>query len=200
MQHSGDKMKIKKSIIITIVIIGIIAVAYLIYTIFMSDSSIFKSKINEYEQISNDYESMSHNLKKLKTYEKTRQELINEINQLNILKNIYQEEIIDILNNILEACEINLGKISFSEVRTANINEINNEEIENQDIVEEIIEAQAMTVTLEFSSTYDSLVLFIDEMQNSGTDISITNIKIINNEEGENVQCVITLNFYALPM
>ena len=200
MQHSGDKMKIKKSIIVSISLFLLAAVAFLIYITSMPNKSIFKSKINEYEQFNESYEVMSNNLKKLKTYEKTELELINEINNLNILKIIYQEEIINILNDILEACEINPGKITFLEVYTINIDEVNSKENEIQNPAEEIIEAQAMTVNLEFSSTYVSLVDFIDEIQNSDTDISITNIKIIIHEEGEDVQCQITLNFYALPM
>ena len=198
MQHSGDKMKIKKTVLISMFLLS--AVVYLIYMISMPNISIFNSKINEYEQISASYEGMSNNLKKLKSYEKTQGELLNDISQLNILKNIYQEEIIDILNNILEACGINLGKITFSEIYTVNINETNNTENEIKYPAEEITEAQAMTVSLEFSSTYESLVDFIDEIQNSETDISITNIKIISHEEGEDVQCQVTLNFYALPL
>lgn len=200
MQHSGDKMKIKKSIKFSLSLILLSAAAYLIYIITVPNSSLFKSKINEYDQISTSYEGMSNNLKKLKAYEKTLGELIDGINQVNILKNIYQEEIIDILNHILEACEINPGKVTFSEVHTININEINNTENEIHNQAEEIIEAQAMTVSLEYSSSYDSLVDFIDEIQKSDMDISITNIKIIIHDEEEDVQCQVTLNFYALPM
>ena len=204
MQHNGGKMKNKKSLILSLSLIVIIAAVYFVYVINAQNKPILNSSFNEYEQISASYETMSQNLKQQKTYEKTELELINKINELNILQNIQQEEIIIILNDILKTCKINPGKISFSEIYTVNINELNSEESESENAVTEteteVVEAQAMTVNLEFSSTYDNLVSFIDEVQDSDKDISISNIRIINQEEGEEVQCQITLNFFALPL
>ncbi|MGD9567346.1 MAG: hypothetical protein AB7V48_03320 [Sedimentibacter sp.] len=193
-------MKIKKSVILSMSIIALATAAYFLNVIFAHDKPLFKSKFDEYEQISASYENISQNLKHLKTYEKTEQELINEINELNILQNIYQEEIINIINDILEFCEINPEKISFSEIYTVNINEMDNEEFVADNAGIEIIEAEAMTVNIEFSSTYDSLVSFIDEIQNFDKDIIISNIRIIKHEEGEDILCIINLSFYALPM
>lgn len=194
-------MKINRASIVLLCLAGISIIIYLIYTLFMPDNDLFSSVDTEYEQINITYESISRNLKMLKTYEKVEEDLQNEIKRLNIIHNIYLEEVINILNYVLETCNINANKITFSEIQTVYIiDETISESIKQTTATEEGIEMTAMTVSIEFSSTYNDLLMFVDQIQSYETEIGILNIRILYADGGEGIQCFINLNFYAMPL
>lgn len=195
-------MKKNKTAIVSMCLLVMLATAYLIYKVYLADDVSFRSAGHEYEQISKIYDSMSDNLKMLGTYKKTQYVLLDEINRLNILQTIYQEEIINILNYAMRSCNINAGKITFSEIQDVSVDEgnRNNETCTDENISEQVARVTYMVVNAEFTSTYDVLMLFIDKLQDCNNDVSITNIQIMNSDGGEIVQCVISLKFYAMHM
>ncbi len=195
-------MKINKMPIVLMCSVVIFAAAYILYDIHSDDENSVRAAGQEYEQVNKVYESMSDNLKMIETYEETERELLDEINRSNIFQAIYQEEIINILNYAMKECNISADKVIFSEVRSVSADggNINDEADMDENMSEQVENMTYMAVNAEFTSTYDALMLFIDRLQSGNTDISITNIQILNSDGGETVQCVISLKFYALQM
>lgn len=57
---------------------------------------------------------------------------------------------------------------------------------------------RSISVNVAFESTYDSMIKFIDAIQNNAVDISITNINTVS-PGGDILQGTMTLNFYGVP-
>lgn len=192
---------IKSKIIIKIGLLILVVIIILAASNVLLNVNSFKSINKEYNKVNTNYAVMSDNLKMMKVFKNREREIMNEINELNILMNLDQEEVITILDTCMKTCNINASKITFSEVHHLIINNENTQiEISEGESAETKIQQMAnMAVSLEFTSTYDEMILFIYEIQNYKTEISIANMRIINQDEGENVHCAISLNFYALP-
>ncbi len=73
----------------------------------------------------------------------------------------------------------------------ANAEEANEEEAPS-------ISAKSISVNIDFSSTYNDMIKFIDAIQNNAVDISITNISTVASEGGA-LQGTMTMNFYEVP-
>ena len=182
-------MKWNKSIllILLLIVVGI----FILSQIFLKD--IRRNSHDEYLTLSNIYEKMADNIKNMKLYEKQQQELLNEINRLSIMDNLCQEEIINLLSYYVSSCNIDPIKITFSEVRPVIFSGANNSEVSMRDDVE----FKNMSVNIEFTSTYDQMLMFIKQVQENENVIDITDMRILNTDEGEGVYCVINLNFYG---
>ncbi|MFA9423507.1 MAG: hypothetical protein ACERLG_08000 [Sedimentibacter sp.] len=162
------------------------------------------SKQDEYLEIKIDYENMSDNFKNKKYYEDSVNKILKEINELNVLMGIKQEQIIEILNENISSCNIESTCINFSEVLPASFNNNNNNddndvdqsgEIKNDD---EEQTAVMISVEIEFKSSYDNMLKFVDELQSGLIDIVIEHMDIYMDKD--NVYGVINLRFYAEPL
>lgn len=159
------------------------------------------SKQDEYLKIKIDYENMADNFKKKKYYEDSADKLLKEINALDVLTDIKQEQIIEILNENISNCNIEATSINFSEVIPVRINNSNNAEVvQSEEILNENATQNAVmiSVQIEFKSSYDNMLKFVDELQNSSINIVIENMRIYMDKD--NVYGVMDLSFYAVPL
>lgn len=194
-------MKLSKEIVL-IFFVGIAAI-YLTYKA-ATNLDAGNPLANEYSQVKTTYDSMSLNLMKLDDYKEEEKQLLSEVERLGLLKNIHQEDVVDILNDAMMYCNIDAGKITFSELKAVSLGEQDNEnenQINDRDKAEQTsdaAEAQVMAVSMELTSDFESILLFIDEMQTSHAEITVTNVSVFNPDEGDVVRCVINLNVYFL--
>ena len=144
--------------------------------------------------ISSEYETMYDNIKKRNYYDNSLLDLNSKINELNIMTNLRQEQIIDILNEHLSICGIEASGISFSEGKS-----INDNDGETTDEAA-VFEAEEISVEMNFKSSYANMLKFIDEIQNSNTDVVIRNVRVSLSGENDSVYGIVILGFYALPM
>ena len=175
-----------------------IAVSVFLLVMFKFNSSaaysMFGSDKDEFQMISSEYETMCDNIKKKNYYENSVLDLNSKINDLNVMTNLRQEKIIDILDEHLSNCSIDASGISFSEVKS-----INDYDGEATDEAAEF-EAEEISVELNFKSSYANILKFIDEIQNSNSNVVIRNVRISLSGENDSVYGTVVLGFYALPM
>ena len=193
-------MKTSKEIVL-ILFIGIAA----IYLAYKATNLVAANPLsNEYSQVKTTYDSMSHNLMKLDDYKEEEKQLLSEVERLSMLKNIHQEDVVGILNDVMMNCSIDADKITFSEIKAVNLRERNNEnenqsdDIDKAEQTNDAAEAQVMAVSMEFTSDFESILMFIDEIQTSHAEITVTNVSVFNSDEGDVVRCLINLNIYFL--
>ena len=140
------------------------------------------SAANEYNNIYREYENMNQNINMKSIYEENQNNLLKKINDLNIDTEILQDEIINELNYIAKKNNIELGSIKFSEampVLTDNT-------------------ALCMKVTVDFDSELNNMLKFVDDVKNSETAISVTDISILTSESKVHVS--LNVMYYSLPM
>lgn len=96
------------------------------------------------------------------------------------------------------------GTVSGAEESTADIGtEAGTDSEQTQTTKEEAAQkpsltVRSMSVNVAFESTYDSMIKFVDAIQNNAVDISITNINTVS-PVGDILQGTMTLNFYGVP-
>lgn len=217
------KLSNREKVLILILILA--ALIYLLYTFFPFDSVFKLSELKEeYSNKSEIYNSMSRNIVLKSKFEQRLQELTDEINNVELLSEVKQESIIVFLNNYLEINNIDANDLSFTEAEVVsisnvvkatelkekssfeslieNINETKgtakNELKDNGEVKKDGLTVRKMSVNVSFESSYINLLKFIDDVQNNPIDISITNINTISSD-GDIIQGIITLNFYAVP-
>ena len=159
------------------------------------------SKQDEYLKIKNNYENMSDNFKKKKYYEDSVEKLLEEINDLNVLTDIKQEQIIEILNENISNCKIEATSINFSEVIPVRVNNTNNyEAVKSEEATNENAAQNAVmiSVQIEFKSSYDNMLKFVDELKSSSINIVIDNMRVYMDKD--NVYGVMDLSIYAVPL
>lgn len=125
---------------------------------------------------------MIHNINMESIYEENHNNLLKKINNLNIDNEILQDEIISELNHIAEENNIELSSIKFSEAMPVLTD--NN--------------ALCMKVTVEFDSEFINMLKFVDDVKNSATIVSVTDISVLTIEN--KVHVLLNLLYYALPM
>lgn len=155
------------------------------------------SVAEEYKSIESEYENMRLNLTKKIIYEKNQEELMKKINELNIDTVILQDKIISDLGSLSRKNNIDLSNIKFSEIMPLSKISKSEEELEfnkGQDI-----RATCMKVTVDFDSNFDDALSFVDSIKDCGTEISITDISMVQMEDGR-MHVVLNLMFYALPI
>lgn len=189
-------MKRNKLVVIICFIAIALSALYVAKSISNNRSS-SNSSSEEYFKIKNTYEVMFENLKSKKDYEDLKQDLQDDINGVKLLKLLSQDEILVVLDECINVGKLNVSNISFSEIRQINLNN-ENESMDYTLEAKSSFPIEVINVHIEFNSTYDDLILFVDKIQGYKTEISITNISILNGEEGEMVYCTIDLSFYAI--
>lgn len=160
----------------------------LIATIGLFASGIF-SKISaafsagdEYRNIYYEYENMNQDIKMKSMYEENQGCLLKKANELNINTEILHDEIINELSIISRENDIELSIIKFSEVMPCLTDN----------------RGTCMKVTVEFDSGFDDMLEFVDDVKDSESMISITDISVLTLESGVHVR--VNLMFYGLPM
>lgn len=157
------------------------------------------SSSHDYNIIKYTYESMFKNIKSKNDYEALEQDLQSKIKNLNFLNTLNQDEILAILEECTKEGKLNVSNIAFSDIRQFSLNKENQpESIESFNVSSFPIEV--MDVYIEFSSTYENMILFVNKLQSNRIEIIITKINILNEDEGEKVCCTIDLTFYAVKM
>lgn len=156
----------------------------------------------EYNNIHSEYENMYQNLNMKSVYEKTKIELLTKLNELNIDSEILQDNIINVLSNISEKNDIELGNMKFSETMPVYTdNSKGQEESENLTTMasQQGSTAVCMKVTLDFDCDFNDMLLFIDDIKNNETEISVIDISILMIDVNK-VHVMLNLMFYALPL
>ena len=152
----------------------------------------------EYNNIHLEYENMSQNLNMKNIYEENQIYLLNKINELNIDTEILQDKIINGLSKLSRKNNIQLGNIKFSEPMP--ISE-DNSKYSKEEWFESLQENSAicMKVNVDFDSDFDDMLIFIDDIKNSRTEISVIDINILMSDN-QKTHTVLNLMFYALPI
>lgn len=192
-------MKKNRAVILICIFVIALSALYVTKSI-INKGNLTASYFEEYNKIKQTYEAMFEHLKYKKEYEAKEQDLQDDINDLNLLKALDQDEIIIILDECIKAGNLMVSNIAFSEIKQISLSAEN-------ELIEYTLEAESndlsnfpiemINVHIEFNSTYDDMILFVDKLQGYETEICITNISILN-EEGERVYCTIDLSFYAM--
>lgn len=147
----------------------------------------------EYSETSIKYESMSRNFKMKREYEHRKEELLIDINNFNLETNIFQELVLIVVYGYCSLNNMEISNINFTEVIPVSLTESVNEEILNE------IPGVYMCSTIEFKSTYDNMMCFIDDIKNDDMNIAIIDMRTIA-WEGDVVYGIVNLKFYALPL
>ncbi len=137
---------------------------------------------NEYNNIYTEYKNMNQNINMKGIYEESQINLLKKINDLNIDIEILQDEIIIELSHIAGKNNIELSSIKFSEAMPVLADNT----------------ALCMKVTVEYDSEFNNMLKFIDDIKNSETIISVTDISVLTSENKVHVS--LNLLYYALPM
>lgn len=138
----------------------------------------------EYDTIHLKYENMYQNLSMKNIYKERQINLNKKISKLNVETEIMQDKIIIELSNVSKRNKIELGNIKFSEIMPV--------------FDEEENKAVCIKATVDFDGYFDDMISFIDDIKNSKTEISVTNISILMLET-DKVHVMLNLTFYALP-
>ncbi len=151
---------------------------------------------DEYKDVYSEYENMSRILDMKDVYEDDKSCLFEKINELNIDAEILQDEIINELDRISSKNNIELSCVKFSEVMPVFAH--NSTLSEESALLQNENTAVCMKVTVDFDSDFNDMLLFVDDIKNCETLISVTDIKVLTSEGKVHVS--VNLMFYALPM
>ena len=151
---------------------------------------------DEHDLMYVNYENMYRSINMNKYYKDRERELLNEKYNLNMLTSIKQEEIIKILHGHLSSCNIRVTKFNFSEGLPVQLNNPIDETVVeiDENIYPSIVK---ICVNIEFNSSYEDMLMFIDELQNNSINMSITNMRTTLSES-DIVFVSMDINFYAI--
>ena len=144
-----------------------VVITCLIIFIIRQFSPLLISAVNaikdEYDQMSVNYKNMNQSINMSKYYKDRERELLNEKYNLNMLTYIKQEEILKILHGHLSSCNIRVTKFNFSEGLPVLLNDPTDETVAETDenIYPSILK---ISVNIEFNSSYEDMIRFIDEL------------------------------------
>jgi type IV pilus assembly protein PilO len=183
----------------------LVLAAFIWVLIFIFKEFDLKSKLNYMGYINNDYEttktkfdSMAENIKLSKYYEDKKSNIMNEIESTKVMEELEQEQVIEIIGSHLNESGIEASRISFSEVVPIS-SETSNTENLSSDVYSLDSQAGVMSVTVEFSTSYENMMKFIDSLQSDEKEVVITNIRIVLSEKND-VFTNLQLKFYAVPL
>lgn len=145
---------------------------------------------SEYKEIKLSYEKMTNNFIMKNNYEVRKGELLKQIELQNDNNNLFQEQVITLINANCLNNGIHISNIVFSDEQDA----YSQEYIEHENASISI-----MRVSIEFKCSYENLIMFIDDLKNDRVNIAITNMRIINCNEST-VSAAMDLNLYTLSM
>lgn len=166
-------------------IIFIVVLFMVLFITGVPESLIYKvSAAEKYNDIHEEYEDMYQNINMKNAYEGKQSHLNKKVNEINLDKEILQENIINTLWNIAKNNDILLESIVFGEIVPAFKEGENN--------------SKCMNVKVNFSCDYNNMLSFIDAVKNFRTDISFFSISILTVSDNL-VNVTAELIFYALP-
>lgn len=149
------------------------------------------SFIDECKEVHFDYVKMSNNFGMKHYYDERKNELFKQIESKKNYNNLLQEQIMNLINNhCINNC-ISISNIVFSDEVDAYVQE-DMEDDSNTAI-------KVMKVSIEFKSSYENLIMFIDDLKNDRVDIAVTNMRIIKWDEDTFLSST-DLNFYSFNM
>lgn len=149
---------------------------------------------DEYNNLYTDYVNMSENLANKTTYEARKAALLQEIQDSDINKKVTQDEIINILGKLSIKNNIEMGNIKFEE-SIGSFTETDREE----NPLEEIQAPESMKVTLDFSSSFDNMISYIDDIKKYSDKTALTDISILF-LDAEEVKVTVNLIIYTLSL
>lgn len=162
--------------------------------------NLLKKELNLYNKLTEEYNSIRNNIM-----------LTNK----SYYTDIIQEKIIILIKDFIDKSNITVSDINFEDLELADIKESNIDDseksvldmiiekytketvIEKEEKKEEKINTDKMSLTLDFSGTYNQLLAFINLVENNDKRIIIKNIEISKNEYV--LIGSITLDIYTIP-
>jgi hypothetical protein len=153
---------------------------------------------NDYETTKTKFDSMAENIKLSKYYEDKKSNIMNEIESTKVMEELEQEQVIEIIGSHLNESGIEASRISFSEVVPIS-SETSDTENLSSDAYSLDFQASVMSVTVEFSTSYENMMKLIDSLQSAVKEVAITNIRIVLSEKND-VFTYLQLKFYAVPL
>ncbi len=153
----------------------VLVIVYLIYSFGLNKiNSIIDGLKIDYEQISQEYDNTVNSIIKKSEDELKYKALNYKVGNLTkgYLNEIKQENLIVYLNKLIVDNNINIGTINYSDVTEQGIGDT-----ENQSIV------KGMTFNFSFTSKYEDMLKFIDELQSSELNFIVSNINFLITED-----------------
>lgn len=152
--------------------------------------------IEEYNHTKNIYDNMSFNIKMKDDILIRNEELKAEIYNLNIDTNILQEEILSLLYMHSNENNVEIEKITFSEI-TSFINDNIEEKAMSENTND--IGVNFIKVNMSFKCSFNNLLKLIDAIKSDNMYVAIPKLYLLSWDEGV-VYSVVDLCFYTIPI
>lgn len=166
----------------------------------MIEASLFFSNLREIERVESVYVPAIQS-KKGETFSysavlklKDLKENLNTENESDIDNEIRQDNIINVLSNISSEYSIELNSIKFSEIMPVFKDKKSGEYVESQ----QISPATCIKATVDFDSSLEKILNFVDSIKEHDGKISVVDISILS-IDGQRMHTVLNLMFYAFP-
>ena len=137
---------------------------------------------DEYRNMYSEYENMNQDINMRSLYEENQNYLIKKVNELNIDREILQERIINELISISRKHNIELSSIKFSEAMPILFDNT----------------GACMKATVDLDSDLNKVLKFVDDVKDSGSMVSVSEISVLTIESG--VHATVNILYYALPL
>lgn len=178
----------KYKILIVVLAVCILFVLAIGVNLFSNVNSVF----NEYRDTKNAYNSMTLNFQNNNYFEKRRNELLNDLDSLDLNILMHQDEILSLINYHIVKNNIELNNISFGDI---NSNSAEIEQFYEVDSKTDKTNADVIYVTVEFKSSLEDMLSFMDDIRNESSFITIPSISVLNLDENL-VKVSVCLDFY----
>lgn len=175
---------------------SILLLAVIIFTIIFVAFRFADTRRKEWDITKGKYEEMLENLSMEKYYEAKKVEYFKILNKSSFCNELSQEKIITVLNNYTGKNNIQILNIKFSNGEFAAVDK-DIEIVESDD--GDLDRCQTMGLTIEFKSSFNVLLDFIDDINENESYISINDIRIISWDENL-IYVVLDMEFYAVPI
>jgi hypothetical protein len=151
------------------------------------------SVLNEYRDTKNTYNFMTLNFQNNNYFEKRRNELLNDLDSLDLNFLMHQDQILSLINYYIVKNNIELDNISFGDINlnSAEIEPFNDIDISKTDETD----ADVIYVSVEFRSSLEDMLSFMDDIRNESSYIAIPSISVLNLDENL-VKVSVCLDFY----
>lgn len=136
------------------------------------------------------YEQMVQNFSIYDSLAENKEQLLNEIKEINIETEILQEEIISTVNSYCMGNNVIITKISFSEVSPVIF--------DVEEIIDESNAAIKAGMSIEFMGGFDDVLNLVGDIKADMWDIGFSHLRLLSIDDS-NFMGVMDLNFYAIP-
>lgn len=178
----------KYKILIVVLAVGILFVIAIGGNLFSNVNSVF----NEYMDTKNTYNAMTLNFQNNNYFEKRRNQLLNDLKSTDFNFFMHQDQVLSLINYHIVINNIELNNISFGDI---NSNSAEIEQFYEVDSKTDKTNADVIYVTVEFKSSLEDMLSFMDDIRNESSFITIPSISVLNFDENL-VKVSVCLDFY----